>query len=409
MSAGGAPAPVLPPVVPPPPAASHAGAVARGLARLAPPGRVWQLVTAAILLPPVQIAGHLFVVWRLTPRHGAGGPGHGARRLARLLSPLGAALPVAAIPLWFGVVGSLGGPTWARVDAQVGAAVLAGAAALASLVPLRRHLRGVLRGAERAAALAPLHRAMAALAVQALAPAALFAVLRAEAISTMAARVSPTVAVPSALLAAVAGLACWLYVVRLAGVVGRLPVPEPRGTTPRLTRWRAALQGAHGLTVSPTDGGFSTEGRIGGLPCTLWVDLSRHPAAGELVVHLPGLAATHPRLVIRARGPGEPAGVALRDPILSRLVWVRGVPGETADRLVADLHDLLLDVVQGLPGASLTAGRLTAPLGLWPADPAAGVDLDDALARVVGLAAALEARAAPGPGGQPVNGAASPR
>lgn len=386
--------PHLPAPAPPPPASSHAGTLVQGLKRLAPRSRSTQLLVASIVFQLVQIVGHAWIVWRLT-RPSPGAPsGHGPRRLARLLSPLGAALPVAVMPLWFSVVESIDARLWQIINPTVVATVLASGVAVASLVPLRRHLRGVFGGADREAVLRPLHRAMGLFALQGFVPAVLFAVLRAEAVGGMGVMVSPSIAVPSALLAMVAGCGGWLYMLRLGGVVARLPVPEPGGTTPRLTRWRRSLQDDHGLMVRPSHAGFTTEGRLGGLPATLWVDLSRHPASGELVLHLPAIAATHPRLQIRARVPDEPAGVALADPILSRLVRVRGVSGAVATGLVADLHDELLDVIQGLPGSALQAGRLVVPLELRPGEPTQGLDLDDALARVTELGLALEGRVA---------------
>jgi hypothetical protein len=386
--------PLLPVPVPPAPAPSHAGALVKGMARLAPKRRVWPVLIASLLFQMIQLVGHVWIVWRLTRPHEGATEGQGARRLARLLSPLGAILPVAVMPLWFSVMSVIDERAWALVNPQVVGALLATIGVMSSLEPLRRHLRRVFQGDARRAVLRPLHRAMGLFAIQGLVPAVLFVVLRAESVGGMGTLLSPIVAGPSALIAMAAGFGGWLMMLRLGATVGRLPVPEPGGTTPRLTRWRRALQEQHGLTVQPSHTGFTTDGRLSGLPATLWVDLSRHPASGELVVHLPALAATHPRLQIRARATDEPAGVALTDPILSRLVRIRGVSAAVANALVADLHDALLDVVQGLPGSALRAGRLVVPLELRPGEPEAGVDLDDAIARVTELAAALEDRAA---------------
>jgi hypothetical protein len=354
-------------------------------------------VLISLLLPVLQTVWHAWIVWRMTRPQGTGSEGQGARRLARLLAPLGALLPVVVAPVLIGVSTNIAWEPGGVVAPLVAGVMLAAAVVVASLEPLRRHLRRVFKGDAQRTVLRPLHRAMTLFGLQGALTALVFLFLRAETVTGLSPTLTPAVVTGlSALIAMATGIGGWLMILRLGVAVARLPVPEPGGTTPRLTRWLRALQEPHGLDVVFQDAhaGFTAEGRLDGLPATLWVDLSRHPASGELVVHMPAFAASHPRLLIRARDAGEPPGVPLADAILSRLIRVRGVSPAVANALVADLHDPLLDVVQGLPGSALRAGRLVVPLTLRPGEPQAGVDLDDAIMRAVGLSSILEARAA---------------
>jgi hypothetical protein len=360
------------------------------------PRRLVMAVLVVMFFQILQLIGHLWVVWGLT-RPGPGEAGHGWRRLARLLALPGAALPMAGAPIWSALVMNLiDERVWAWVDPAVALAGACGLLAALCLEPLARHMGRVFSGEALSAVRGCVRRSQLLFALQAAAPVALFAVLRAEAVSGMGAMLTSSAAAPSVLLSLLLGLAGFAQLLGAGRAVGRLDAPAPDATTPRLTRWRTALVDA-GLRLEATPAGFCAEGFARGLPVQVVLDTSRAPAPGTLTVLLPALAATHPRLRITARDPGEPAGVALADPILARLVRLRGVSAATAGALVADLHDALLDVVQGLPGAALSEGRLTVPLALQPGAESAGVDLDDALERCLVLAEALEARAAPAP------------
>ena len=173
--------------------------------------------------------------------------------------------------------------------------------------------------------------------------------------------------------------------------IAALAMPAPGETTPRLTRWRTRLLDC-GLALETTEAGFSVDGFSEGILVEGQVDLSRAPAPAELCLTLPALAAALPRLTLTARGLDEPQGIPLVDPILARLVRLRGLPAEQAGALVDGLHEEVLDVLQGLPGARISKGRLKVRIELFPGLEDKGPDLDDALERCVRLAASLEAR-----------------
>ncbi|MEC7946479.1 MAG: hypothetical protein VX265_02860 [Myxococcota bacterium] len=173
--------------------------------------------------------------------------------------------------------------------------------------------------------------------------------------------------------------------------VVRIRAPASGETTPRLMRWRMALL-ERGLMLRPTAAGFSMEGFCDGILVQGQIDLSRAPAPGVLWLTLPVTAAAHPRMTLAARELDEPPGIPLSDPILARLVRLRGVPNAQANALVDELHEEILDVVRGFPGAEITRGRLQMAVGLLPGLEEEGPDLDDALDRCIRLAAAMEAR-----------------
>ena len=160
----------------------------------------------------------------------------------------------------------------------------------------------------------------------------------------------------------------------------------------------AALAEAHGLRHEESWDSATLDGQIDGLPLLVRTQRSDERARTRVQVTLRGGLPTGVR--IRA-GEGGPR---LGDPILDGRVIVESTTRDTAHvdaairwiqtRLQDPRHDLrgcLMDILQGMPGATVEAGTVHCEL-----PRRAGPELADTVTRMVALGAALSDRQPPG-------------